>query len=175
VTASPPADDAAMLADPDDSYAYRKHRRETTPGARDGSPEGNNQPMEPGELHRYFIVREIAPGREWRLLNGDVRYEPAGEGTLYGYRTAPDGDYFLADARPYPGGVLLRLADVEPLPGGRGLWHPGSWEHWCTMAITYEGSWRQAAGMTPECAVCGAHASEHPYPGTHVFAGRPGA
>ena len=33
--------------------------------------------IEPGELHRFFIVREIATGREWWLLNNDVRYEAA--------------------------------------------------------------------------------------------------
>jgi len=128
--------------------------------------------IEPGELHRYFTVREIATGREWWLLNYDVRYEAAGEPhTLYGYRAAPDGEYFLVDARPWPGGILKRLAEVEPLPDGRGVWHPASWEHWSHMAVTYEGSWRQAAGMGSQCVTCGAEASEHPYPPSHVFAG----
>jgi hypothetical protein len=125
--------------------------------------------MEPSELHRHFRVREIATGRELWLMNGDVRYKATGDG--WGdYRPAPDGEYFLAEIELCSHrGALWRPEDVEPLPDGRGLWSPASWEHWSKMAITYEGSFRQAAGLSPYCTTCGGHASEHPYPGSHVF------
>lgn len=105
--------------------------------------------IEPGELYRYFMVREIATGREVWLANGDVRYEVTERDSLWNYRPAPDGEYFLARsaARTHPWGRPMRLDDVEPLPGGRGLWHPQAQEHITTLAATYEGSWRQAAGL----------------------------
>jgi hypothetical protein len=86
--------------------------------------------IEPGELHRYFMVREIANGSEVWLLGGDARYEVTGEG-FYDYRAAPDGECFLAESAvpSHPWGRPMRLEEVEPLPHGRGLWHPAAWEH----------------------------------------------
>jgi hypothetical protein len=105
--------------------------------------------IEPGELYRYFKVREVATGREVWLANGDVGYEVTGEDSLWNYRPAPDGEYFLARSavHTHPWGRPVRLDEVEPLPGGRGLWHPCAAEHVRTLAATYEGSWRQAAGL----------------------------
>lgn len=101
-----------------------------------------------GELHRYFIVREIATGRELWLLNGDVRYDVTDASTLLDqYRMTPRGAYFLAapagQARQM--GFLVRLDEVEPLPDGRGLWHPAAWEHVSKLPVTYRGSWREHA------------------------------
>ncbi len=86
--------------------------------------------IEPGDLHRYFMVREIATGREVWILGGDIRYEVTGTGFRH-YRSSADGEYFLAEqaVRGYPCGRPMRLEEVEPLPGGRGLWHPDAWEH----------------------------------------------
>lgn len=99
-----------------------------------------------GELHRYFIVREIATGREVWLLNGDVRYTVTGDGPGH-YRAASDGAYFLAESvvRTHPWGRPMRLDEVEPLPEGRGLWHPAAWEHVSKLPVTYRGSWREHA------------------------------
>jgi hypothetical protein len=103
--------------------------------------------IEPGELHRYFMVREIATGTEIRLLGGDVRYEVTDDDS-YGYRIAPDGEYFLARSPvpTHPWGRPMRLEEVEPLPDGRGLYGPGAL-HELQLAITYEGSWRQHADL----------------------------
>jgi hypothetical protein len=86
--------------------------------------------IEPGELHRYLMVREIATGRKVWLLGGDVRYEVTGPG-FRDYRPSEDGEYFLAEptVRSYPCGRPMRLEEVEPLPDGRGLWHPDACEH----------------------------------------------
>jgi hypothetical protein len=101
--------------------------------------------IEPGELHRYFMVREIKTGREVWLLGGDTRYEVTGSG-FRDYRQSPDGRYFLAECpNPCPFGRPMRLEEVEPLPEGRGRWHPDAWEHNCKLEPTYEGSWRQYA------------------------------
>lgn len=107
--------------------------------------------IQPGDLHRYFKAQVIAAGRETRLLNGDVRYAKTGDGS-WDYRISPDGDYFLAESavHTHPWGVLLRLDEVEPLPADRGLWHPDAWEHWGWLCRSYEGSWRQAAGVPAE-------------------------
>lgn len=103
----------------------------------------------PGELHRYFLVREIVTRREVWILGSDTRYEVTGPG-LRDYRPAPDGAYFLAESavRTHPWGRPMRLDEVEPWPNGRGLWHPEAWEHVSTLAATYDGSWRQAADLT---------------------------
>ena len=107
--------------------------------------------IEPGELHRYFAVREIATGRDVQILGGDTRYEVTGDGWR-DYRGAADGEYFLADPAVYnfPAGRPMRLEEVEPLPDGRGLWHPDSWQHWGWLCRNYEGSWRQSAGVPVE-------------------------
>ena len=104
--------------------------------------------IEPGELYRYFIVREIANGREAWILGGDTRYEVTGPG--YGdYRIAPDGEYFLAEpaVHGFPCGRPMRPAEVEPLPDGRGVYHPDHIASAMTLqlSMTYEGSWRQYA------------------------------
>ena len=100
--------------------------------------------IEPSELHRYFMVREIATGREFWVLGGDVRYTVTDEYRFH-YRSDPQGGYFLAEltGRPWPcQGVPMRLEEVEPLPDGRGIWaDPDELK----LAMTYEGSWRQYA------------------------------
>lgn len=101
-----------------------------------------------GDLYRYFIVREIATGRELWLLNGDVRYDVTDPSALLDhYKMTPRGAYFLTapagQARPW--GRLTRLDEVEPLPDGRGLWHPAAWEHASKLPVTYRGSWREHA------------------------------
>jgi hypothetical protein len=123
--------------------------------------------IEPGELHRYFMVRHIATGREAWILGQDTRYSLIGPG-LWDYRADRDGEYFLARSmvHTHPWGLPLRLDQVEPLPDGRGLWHPDSWEHWGWLCRNYEGSWRQSAGVPIEhrnlstdgwmCHSCGA-------------------
>jgi hypothetical protein len=99
-----------------------------------------------GELHRYFMVREIANGREVWILAGDTRYTVTGDGPR-DYRAAPDGGYFLAESAvpTHPWGRPMRLDEVEPLPDGRGLWHPVAWEHRSKLPVTYRGSWREYA------------------------------
>ena len=104
--------------------------------------------IEPGELHRHFKVREVGAGRELWLLNRDARYEPAGDGR-YGYQMAPEGDYILV--RPVgrhfsAPGILVRLEDAEPVPDGKGMYHPDALDVLrLSLAMTYEGSWRQYA------------------------------
>ena len=120
--------------------------------------------IEPGELHRYHAVREVTTGRQLRLLNGDVRYKVTGDGP-WDYRPAPDGGYFLVESgvHTHPWGRAVRLDEVEPLPDGHGLWGAGAWEHERTLALTYEGSWRQYADgnghlpayRDPDCQECG--------------------
>lgn len=104
--------------------------------------------IKPGELYRYFKVREIATGREVLLLGGDTRYEVTREDFGH-YRAAPDGDYFLAESAvpTHPWGRPMRLSEIEPLPGGQGLYHPDHIASAMTLqlAMTYEGSWRQYA------------------------------
>ena len=41
----------------------------------------------------------------------------------------------------------MRLEEVEPLPDGQGLYHPDHLHSTLSLqlAMTYEGSWRQAA------------------------------
>jgi hypothetical protein len=92
------------------------------------------------------MVREIATGREVWLLGGDTRYEVTGGG-MWDYRATPDGEYFLAESAvpTHPWGRPMRLEEVEPLPGGRGLWHPDAHEHNFNLGRTYAGSWRQLA------------------------------
>lgn len=109
--------------------------------------------IKPGNLHRYFMVREIANGSEVWILGGDVRYEVTGPG-LWDYRASPDGEYFLARSavESHPWGRPMRLEEVEPLPDDRGEWHPAAWEHIRTLAATYEGSWRQHADLRPTAA-----------------------
>jgi hypothetical protein len=103
--------------------------------------------IEPGELHRYFMVREIATGREVWILGGDTRYElteGGADGLRACYRQYPAGDYFLAECanRSVPFGRLMRLEEVEPLPDGRGIYAvPDELK----LTMTYEGSWRQYA------------------------------
>ena len=100
--------------------------------------------IDPGELHRYFMVREIATGREMWVMGGDLRYTLTGQ--EYGqYRIDRDGEYFLAEPTGprYPWDVPLRLEEVEPLPDGRGLY--GGTPDYLKLAMNYEGSWRQAA------------------------------
>ena len=104
--------------------------------------------IDPGELHRYFKVREIATGREVWILAGDTRYAVTGDG-LRGYRPDPAGEYFLAESavHTHPWGRPMRLEEVEPLPDGQGLYHPDHLHSTLSLqlAMTYEGSWRQAA------------------------------
>ncbi len=104
--------------------------------------------IEPGKLHRYFMVRHIATGRDVWLRGDDIRIAVTGPG-FRDYRAAPDGEYFLAEPAVYrfPAGWPLRLDEVEPLPDGRGLWHPAAWEHWGWLCRSWEGSWRQAGGV----------------------------
>lgn len=100
-----------------------------------------------GELHRYFMVREITNGRVVWILAGDTRYTVTGEG-CWDYRAAADGEYFLARSavETHPWGRPMRLEEVEPLPDGRGLYHP-DWDDFraLQLSMTYEGSWRQYA------------------------------
>jgi hypothetical protein len=122
--------------------------------------------IEPGELHRYFAVREIANGGDVWILGGDTRYEVTGPG-FGDYRIAPDGDYFLAApyVLSYPTGRPMRLEEVEPLPDGGGLYHPDAADSRALqLARTYEGSWRQYAAETGctelACEECGAPAGQ---------------
>lgn len=107
--------------------------------------------IEPGELHRYFMVRHIATGREAWILHDDTRWSVTGPG-LWDYRADRHGEYFLARSlvHTHPWALPLRLDEVEPLPDGRGLWHPAAWEHWGWLCRNYEGSWRQAASVPVE-------------------------
>jgi len=84
----------------------------------------------PRELHRYFIVREMATGRDLWLLAGDTRYTVTGEGPG-DYRAAPDGDHILVRSavHTHPWGRPVRLDDIEPLPDARGIWPPDAPEH----------------------------------------------
>jgi hypothetical protein len=106
---------------------------------------GSATMIEPGELHGYFIVREIATGRDVWILGGDIRYEVTGNG-FRDYRASAAGEYFLAECanRSLPFGRPMRLEEVEPLPKNRGLWHPDAWEHIsrCPKCLT-----RSAAGI----------------------------
>jgi hypothetical protein len=106
--------------------------------------------IEPGELHRYFKVREIATGREVWILGGDTRYEVTGPG-FRDYRQSPDGEYFLAECvnRLLPFGRPMRLEEVEPLPDERGIYAvPDELK----LSMTYEGSWRQYADRQAQTA-----------------------
>lgn len=87
--------------------------------------------IQPGDLHRYFKVREIATGRDVWLLAGDIRYELTGADSCWNYRPAAGGEYFLAESAvpTHPWGRPMRLDEVEPLPDGGGLWPPVAWEH----------------------------------------------
>ena len=109
----------------------------------------------PSDLYRYFIVREIANGREVWLLGGDTRYEVTGPG-FGDYRAAPGGEYFLAEpaVRGFPCGRPMRLDEVEPLPDGRGLYHPDhiTGQMALQLSMTYEGSWRQYADSQQKAA-----------------------
>jgi hypothetical protein len=111
--------------------------------------------IEPGELYRYFKVREIRNGRDvW--LTGDTRYEVIEDArsTLWNYRPSPDGDHFLARSavHAHPWGRPMRLNEVEPLPGRQGLYHPdhSASAKALTLAMTYEGSFRQYADSQNE-------------------------
>jgi hypothetical protein len=105
--------------------------------------------IEPGELHRYFKVRETATGQELHLMNHDARYLATGPG-LGEYRMAAEGEFFLvrSPVPAHPWGYLVRLEDVEPLPDGEGRYHP---DHLSLLAPqmerSYEGSWRQQADL----------------------------
>ena len=104
-----------------------------------------------GELHRYFMVREISTGREVWLDAGDTRYEiTSGDPNLRDhYRMCPTGAYILVR----PGGeplrpwlLPLRLDEVEPLPDGRGLYHPDcAASRALGLSMSYKGSWREHA------------------------------
>lgn len=106
--------------------------------------------IEPGELHRYFKVREIATGREVWILAGDTRYAVTGSG-LRDYRSDPGGEYFLAESavHTHPWGRPMRLEEVEPLPDSEGLYHPDRLRSTSALqlAMSYQGSWRQAADL----------------------------
>lgn len=88
-------------------------------------------------------------------MAGDTRYEVTGEG-LGDYRPSPAGDHFLARSVvwSHPWGRPMRLDEVEPMPDGRGLYHP---DHIAStmeldLAMSYEGSWRQYADSMKEQA-----------------------
>ena len=104
--------------------------------------------IEPGDLHRYFAVREITTGRTIRLLGGDTRYAMTEPGVCWNYRIDPNGQRFLAESAvpTHPWGRSMRLDEVEPLPDGQGMYHP---DHLRVMELSlslgYEGSWRQYA------------------------------
>lgn len=110
--------------------------------------------IRPSDLHRHFAVREIATGRTVWLL-GDARYVTT-PGVCWNYRLSPTGDHFLAESavRTHPWGHPMRLDEVEPLPDGGGMYHPDHLRFMeLSLALSYEGSWRQhadpAGGIEP--------------------------
>lgn len=123
--------------------------------------------IEPGELHRYFKVREIVTGRQVMILAGDTRYAVTGGG-LRDYRPDRACESFLAESavHTHPWGRPMRLEEVEPLPDGEGLYHPDHLR--CTLALhlamTYQGSWRQAADLARDPGP-GARPGEEPHGG----------
>lgn len=108
--------------------------------------------IEPGELHKYFAVREMATGREVWLMNGDVRYAETGDRFCGHYRIAPGGTYFLVRLGNAPSGIpgfLLTPDEAEPLPDGKGVCAvPDELK----LTMTYEGSWRQHADQEARTA-----------------------
>lgn len=130
--------------------------------------------IEPGELHRYFMVREIATGRDVWILGGDTRYALTGAASNWDYRIDPAGEFFLAEScvSTHPWGRPMRLEEVEPHPDGRGLWHPDHLpSRALNLAATYDGSFRQMAdrehGEPEHCGECGE-------PIMHIAACEPG-
>lgn len=105
--------------------------------------------IEPGELHRYFAVRNVATGAEVRILGGDTRYSAESPDLRWRYRIDAAGDYFLAAplVPSHPLGRVMRLDEVEPFPDGQGRY--GALDEF-QLARTYEGSFRQVADLAAE-------------------------
>jgi hypothetical protein len=111
--------------------------------------EKETEMIEPGDLHRHFIVRHVPTGRDLWTDGWDARYEVFGLGG-WDYRISTSGTHLLARSpiESHPWGVPLRLSDIDPLPDGRGRFHPDAIaSRDLSLRLSYEGSWRQFADM----------------------------
>ncbi|MBM0230504.1 hypothetical protein JNW91_00615 [Micromonospora sp. STR1_7] len=101
--------------------------------------------IDPAALYRHFRVRVIATSAIVWVAAWDTRYDKTGTG-VWDYRPSPAGHYFLARSpvHTHPWGYPLRLDEVDPLPNGKGIYHPDSLMHFSlSLERSYPGSFRE--------------------------------